>query len=164
MRSQDENHSRLPGSDFANTVNPGPGRRSLGVVIGPGLHGFSYLNVGWDLDNCTWTHRESGGGGIWILCWNDCLRAARHRQPSSSPGQIHGSWTDQTLPSGMSPISPADWFPLDPDCDLLDSSRDSGYQAGTQVENEPAAYKGQKEITPIRGPFAAPAGLCPSLL
>ena len=36
-------------------------------------------------------------------------------------------------------------------------------QAGTQVENEPAAYKGQKEITPIRGPFAAPAGLCPSL-
>ncbi len=39
-----------------------------------------------------------------------------------------------------------------------------GFQAGTQVENEPAAYKGQKEITPIRDPFAAPAGLCPSLI
>ncbi|MBP7411867.1 MAG: hypothetical protein KA818_10115, partial [Methanoculleus sp.] len=35
-------------------------------------------------------------------------------------------------------------------------------RAGTQVENEPAAYKGLKEITPIRGPFAAPAGLFPS--
>ena len=35
--------------------------------------------------------------------------------------------------------------------------------AGTQVENEPAAYKGKKEITPILGSFVAPTELCPSL-
>ena len=37
------------------------------------------------------------------------------------------------------------------------------HQAETQVENEPAAYKGKREITPILGSFAAPVGLCPSL-
>ena len=35
-------------------------------------------------------------------------------------------------------------------------------EAGTQVENGPAAYKGKREITPILGFFAAPAGLFPS--
>ena len=37
-------------------------------------------------------------------------------------------------------------------------------QAGVQVENEPDTYKGKRETTPILGSFAAPAGLCPSLL
>ena len=32
-------------------------------------------------------------------------------------------------------------------------------QAGTQVENEPAAHKGKRELTPILCSFAAPAGL-----
>ncbi len=35
-------------------------------------------------------------------------------------------------------------------------------EAGTQVENGPAAYKGKREIIPILGSFAAPAGLFPS--
>lgn len=90
------------------------------------------------------------------------------KRPSSSAGSIihihflfvHDSCINEGLtPDNLNTHTPGSFYEAFPP-----KMAKSLWQAGTQVENEPDAYNGQKEITPILGPFAAPAGLCPSLL